>query len=140
MVEEFYVRLGDWSGDGHSINETFIILLEGEFTTEQLAENYQKNVEKLKFDIKDIAEDYEDASIEAEQVTALQEQGFVFTEGIAEEHGFLDVKEYLNILMFFFTHGLEVTWSLKEQPKHRYLVGGGRSVAGNSFYGYGLYS
>jgi hypothetical protein len=71
----YKIVLGDWSGDGHGISETYYVDVTGPHTIDQLRENYQCNVAALGFSPHDIAEEYEDSSIKPEHAEKLLEAG-----------------------------------------------------------------
>jgi len=74
----YLIELGDSSGDGHSISENIYVNIEGAFTEEELAQNYEKNVQKLGFSFKDIADDYDRPTISSLQIEALTNAGLTF--------------------------------------------------------------
>ena len=58
----FSVTFGDWSGDGHGINDVSQIEIHysgpGELTEAMILENYQANVAKLGFGLHELWQQY----------------------------------------------------------------------------------
>jgi hypothetical protein len=63
--------LGDWSGDGHSIRETFIV--NSNMTVQNVREIHFKSEEVLGFDIGDICSEYGESWISKDFYYELQE-------------------------------------------------------------------
>lgn len=106
------ITVGDESGDGHSMTETYLFEVPDQFTEEVLLENYRANVEKFGFDIESFANEYEDWNIPREWLDKLFEAGLVFTdldnwydEGDDKPYG-LAAQGMFEIAIFFFGHGL----------------------------------
>jgi hypothetical protein len=75
----FQIVLGDWSGDGHSETENHLIRIHGNYSFSDLKERYQKNITKIGFGYGDIAGEYLQPTITAEQMKSLRNLGLVFT-------------------------------------------------------------
>lgn len=69
------LTVGDWSGDGHSRSDS--INIECNLTVKELQAAYKAGAKKVKLDLtKDVAEDYEDCYIRADELAKLRKHGY----------------------------------------------------------------
>ena len=97
------VILGDWSGDGHNITETYIV--EISCTNEELQEFYRNAVKKSGIQFENICEEYEDAVISGEIISTLTKLGVKIPEfdcDYEDENDFIaEPDNYLELLLNF---------------------------------------
>jgi hypothetical protein len=148
-MQQYQIVLGDWSDDGHGKTETHTVVIHGDVTQEQLAENYKRNVERVGFNPVDtIAVEYDEPYIYEKDVHLLAAAGF--TKKVVNEKYrasgrtdayYIDNDDLVHIIMYFFLDGLEGTrWEELKEKQLPTLVGGYSAVVPYEQYGYGLFS
>lgn len=70
--------VGDWSDDGHG--RTHTVTVESNFDVARLGKAFKAGTKKLKFNIAEHCQDYEDGSISDRFAAALTKHGFDLTE------------------------------------------------------------
>ena len=152
-MKTFEVPIGDWGKDGHSQCDLFCVSVPDKFSKEALNKNYDKNKELFGFSTKDFVAEYQDSRLPAEKYRILEEYGLKFRWQISNQeysqapednpHPLdedpdnvrLDPDDMLDIVMFYFGHGLEgFSW---QEVKYPSLLGTYNSGYFGS--GYGLY-
>lgn len=147
-MQQYQIVLGDWSDDGHGKTETHTVVIHGDVTREQLAENYKRNVERVGFNpIDTIAVEYEEPYIFEKDVHLLTAAGF--TKKVVDERYrareyddayYIDNDELIPIIMYFFLDRLEdVSWEELKEKELPMLIGGYTAVVPYEQYGYGLF-
>lgn len=152
------ITLGDYSGDGHNISETYIIEIPNNITYETLKTNYNNNVEKFGFTPNDFAEEYEDRTIPEEYVTILKNNGLQIQtpkQVITQEdknsvileaetlsgatfYSLYEPREMVKIIMHFFGHGIP-NFEWKEYAFENPALIGANSTINKNTPGYGLF-
>lgn len=146
----FSIILGDFSGDGHSISETFYVNIKDEIDPEILFTNYANNVTEIGFDLSDFANKYEDSRISAAQWNRLLECGMQEWETGDEDddeeidsvNRYLTETDLIKIVMFYYTRGLNISWepfSINATKLTGYY-GCPPARKGAGMVGYGLYA
>lgn len=73
------VVVGDWSDDGHGKADYFVLL--SSLSQEEVAAAYERGSKKVGFDLcNDVAESYDDRSIEVSKIKSLLSLGFIVEE------------------------------------------------------------
>lgn len=136
------IILGDWSGDGHETAEPFWFETEDRFTTDVLAENYQKNVAEFGIDSTKFANAYSNPGVPTATFKALVELGVEFGTTDyrpKQEAYYITEMDMIEILMFLFGHGLEDFYWEETTDDTPLLIGGYDAALGLLNVGYGLY-
>lgn len=152
-MKTFQVPIGDWSKDGHNQCDWFHVEVPDQFDRTTLNENYDKNKALFGFSTKDFAEDYEDNHLPADKYRVLEKYGLEFRWQVENmeysnkpednphpldddpDNVWLNPDEMLDIVMFYFGHGLE-GFSWKEVKPESLM---GEYKTGYQGSGYGLY-
>lgn len=156
MTEMVYrLRIGDWSGDGHSQFEDVDVAISGDDVSEDaLLRSYDSAVEATGVDLRDVVDDYECSRITPDVWDRLSAVWSRRTVPGGKSHGpevCIDTGEYENYLpftelvMMFLGYSInDFSWRYVARPT--LLIGGHDAVVGNggkngsSFFGYGLFS
>lgn len=86
--------LGDWSDDGHG--KTDITSIKSNLDPDQIMEAYKKGSKKLGFDfINEVAADYEDSAIDANQLQKLVDAGLDIEKSFQDDYSIKEAKEAL---------------------------------------------
>lgn len=147
MLHKFYINIGDWSEDGHSQSDQF--LLESNYPVKDLQEAYRETCEKTGIELHTLCADYCDQEVEAKIVHKLvKEFGCPLQECFGED----DLDEE-NEEPFFITSPEQmlnlIIWYIKFSMPENFSIGRSDNVIPhfngfwgdlNISFGYGIYN
>jgi hypothetical protein len=116
----FTLVVGDWSHDGHNLTDNFEV--ECSHSLEDTKAAFEKGTKVLGFNIMEQCEEYEDDTLNKEQLAALVEHGFEFDAEEAEEG--LHPELFAEIVMFTATLGEPKLYWKFTKGKSNWCVGG----------------
>lgn len=92
--------VGDWSGDGHKKNQNYYIY--SNLSKKDIDESLKLAKNKLTFDVRNIASDYEEPGMSAKHAAKLTEYNFKFDDDNIENDGsvYLTPEIFLDIYLF----------------------------------------
>lgn len=140
MENLFYLTIGDWSGDGHSQREHFLV--RANKSLEQVREAHFLIPEKTGVDIESICSGFEEDTISEELVDKIEDLGFTLenSAGICKE--MIEVDEMAHLWTFLLQEAdPELEIEFVEQQPHPTLHFHGYDEKGRHIgaVGYGLF-
>lgn len=92
--------VGDWSGDGHEKTQNYYIY--SNLSKKDIDESLKLAKNKLTFDVRNIASDYEERGMSAKQAAKLTEYNFKFDDDNIENDGsvYLTPEIFVDIYLF----------------------------------------
>lgn len=95
---QFWMTIGDWSGDGHGKSEDFLI--SSSVPVEQVREAHFRIKDVTGIDIENICSRYGEDEVDAETVEILKRMGFLFENRSGMGDGTLSVEEMAKLWLF----------------------------------------
>ena len=142
MSFKFKIAIGDWSGDGHGINEYFKI--KSNKSVEEVREAYFKAIQILGKDYpKEICQEYEDDYVSEYDQEELEELGFVFTHYHENTLGLVypTAKGMLELTLWFLKQGdPDLILKQEEEVPTLHFYGFDDKERHIGFIGYGLFN
>lgn len=137
---QFYMTIGDWSGDGHGLNRSFLILSNA--PVEIVREAHYRIKDVTGVDIEDICSEYEDDVIDAENVQQLQKIGFPFDDIAADGTVCMNAREMARLWLFLLQKAnpeLRLNFGKREEIPTLHFYGYDEKDRHINFVGYGLF-
>lgn len=95
---QFWMTIGDWSGDGHGKSEDFLI--SSNVPVDRVREAHFRIKEAAGIDIEDICSSYGEDEVDAETVEILKRMGFLFENKSGMGERILSVEEMAKLWLF----------------------------------------
>lgn len=134
------MTIGDWSGDGHKLNRSYLILSNA--PVEIVREAHYRIKDVTGVDIEDICSEYEDDVIDAENVQQLQKIGFPFEDIAADGTVCMNAREMARLWLFLLQKAnpeLRLNFGKREEIPTLHFYGYDEKGRHINFVGYGLF-